>query len=166
MTKENLAERAWLVDTVRERPDMLAADASIKRLELADAVDVLALGADMAETIRPGNSAKGAMAQQLAAGGALAMKLAAKAADFLVHARSSYRAERQQVQSTEAARCAAAATRMMEAYQRGLLTLERLRKRGRQTVVLQYVAVGDGGKVVVARAVATGGAPHGGGAAG
>ncbi len=45
---------------------------------------------------------------------------------------------------------AAASTRMIEAFQRGLLTLERLRDGGKQTVVVQHVAVSEGGQAVVA----------------
>jgi hypothetical protein len=52
---------------------------------------------------------------------------------------------------------AGAAARMMKTFQRGALTLERLRNGGRQTVVVQHVAVGDGGQAVVAGAVTQGG---------
>jgi hypothetical protein len=39
---------------------------------------------------------------------------------------------------------------MMETYQRALLTLDRLRNGGKQTVVVQHVAVANGGQAVVA----------------
>ena len=58
--------------------------------------------------------------------------------------------------SVEAARLATAAARMMEATARAALTLDRLRHGNRQTVVVQHVAVGDGGQAVVAGAVAAG----------
>ena len=45
------------VDTVRERPDMLAIDASQQRMELADKANVLTLGIDAAATIKAENSA-------------------------------------------------------------------------------------------------------------
>ncbi len=51
---------------------------------------------------------------------------------------------------------AAASTRMIEAFQRGLLTLERLRNGGKQTVVVQHVAVSEGGQAVVAGTVTPG----------
>ena len=38
----------------------------------------------------------------------------------------------------------------MESYQRGALTLERLRNGGRQVVQVQHVNVSDGGQAVVA----------------
>jgi hypothetical protein len=48
-----------------------------------------------------------------------------------------------------------ASAQMMDSYQRGLLTLERIRSGGRQTVVVQHVNVSDGGQAVVAGQVKT-----------
>ena len=39
---------------------------------------------------------------------------------------------------------------MMDAYQHGLLTLQKIRNGGTQTVVVQHVNVGDGGRAMVA----------------
>ena len=50
----------------------------------------------------------------------------------------------------EVARLSNAAARMMQVYQEGLLTLNRIRTGGRQTVVVQHVRVSDGGQAVVA----------------
>jgi hypothetical protein len=152
-TRDNLENRPWLVDVNRDRPDMLAADASVKRMELAAEANALVLGVDLAETIQAQNSAERMLAHQMAAAHSLAMKLAAKADDFLAHAQSFSSPARQQVQSIEAARCAAASARLMEAFQRGMLTLDRLRSGGRQAVVVQHVAVADGGRALVAGAV-------------
>jgi hypothetical protein len=52
--------------------------------------------------------------------------------------------------SLEAGRLMNASAQMMDSYQRGLLTLERIRSGGRQTVVVQHVNVSDGGQAVVA----------------
>jgi hypothetical protein len=156
-TRENIDEQPWLLDTVNERPDMLAADASVKRMQLADGAGALVLGLDLAETIQAQNSAERALAHQLAAAHRLAMRMVAKADDFMLHATSFYPPGRQQVQSIEAARMAASAARLMDTFQRGLLTLERLHNGGRQTVVVQHVDVCDGGQAVVAGSVAPGG---------
>jgi hypothetical protein len=99
------------------------------------------------------------LAHQMATAHHLAMTMAAKANDFAGGIKSWDTTTRQQVQSIEAARMAGAAARMMETYQRGLLTLERLRNGGRQTVVVQHVAVGDGGQAVVAGTMNQGGKP-------
>jgi len=52
---------------------------------------------------------------------------------------------------------AGAAARMMETFQRGLLTLDRLRNGGKQVVTVQHVTVGDGGQAIVAGKVSPGG---------
>jgi hypothetical protein len=56
--------------------------------------------------------------------------------------------------TAEAARSAGAAARLLDAFQRGALALDRLRNGGRQTVVVQHVSVAEGGQAVVAGAVA------------
>ena len=41
------------------------------------------------------------------------------------------------------------ATRMMETFQRGLLTLQRLRTGGEQKIIVQHIAVSEGGQAIV-----------------
>lgn len=41
------------------------------------------------------------------------------------------------------------AARMMETYQKGLLTLDRIRSKGEQRIVVQYVNVKDGGQAII-----------------
>jgi hypothetical protein len=62
-----LGNRSQFANTVRERPDMIALDASQKRLELADAAGALELGIDFATSVQAGNSLEKALAHQLAA---------------------------------------------------------------------------------------------------
>jgi hypothetical protein len=50
----------------------------------------------------------------------------------------------------EQARLTNASARMMQVYQEGLLALQRFRTGGKQTVVVQYVQVANGGQAVVA----------------
>jgi hypothetical protein len=59
--------------------------------------------------------------------------------------------------SVQSARVAASAARLMEAYQRGLLTLARIRGGGRQTVTVihQHVNVEPGGAAAVAGAISS-----------
>ena len=47
-------------------------------------------------------------------------------------------------------RLAGAASRLMMAFQQGMVTLDRLRSGGRQHIVVQHVQVNDGGQAVVA----------------
>lgn len=58
----------------------------------------------------------------------------------------------------EEARLANAAARMMQIFQEGLLTLQRLKTGGRQTMIVQHVQVSDGGNALVAASV-NGGSP-------
>jgi hypothetical protein len=55
--------------------------------------------------------------------------------------------------SVEAARLAGATSRMMQTFQQGMLTLQRLRTGGKQQVVVQHqyvTKVEDGGQAVIA----------------
>ena len=49
------------------------------------------------------------------------------------------------------------AARLMETFQRGAMTLDRLKNGGRQTVVVQHVTVKGKGRAVVAGAMPRGG---------
>ena len=92
--------------------------------------------------------------------GGLLREAFAAARKFLTYQRravdAAEEAKREQVASVEAARLATAAARMMEATARAALVLDRLRHGNRQTVIVQHVTVGDGGRAVVAGAVAAG----------
>ncbi len=94
------------------------------------------------------------LAQQMAAAHVVAMRMQAEALELLqLYQRGGREHE---TLSIEAGRLMNAAARMMDTYQRGLLTLERLRNGGKQTVVVQHVTVSDGGQAVVAGQVKAG----------
>jgi len=153
-TKEVHAKKPFIVDTVRQRGDMLAATASLERLDLAGEAGALTLAVDAAESIQAQNSLEREMAHQMAAAHALAMKMiGASREELAAYANSGHRHPHR---SQEAARMANTAARLMDAFQRGLLSLDRLRTGGRQTVVVQHVTVTDGGQAVVAGAVGRG----------
>ncbi|WP_119417946.1 hypothetical protein [Desertibaculum subflavum] len=149
-----------LVETVRDRPDLLTANASLDRMKLAGESGATNLALDAAETVRGRNSLEKMLAHQLAVTHKLGMELAAKAGHFLSHVSSWNPQGRQQVSSIEGARLAAASARMFDAYQRGLLTLQRIRSHGKQTIVVQHVNVNGGGQAVVAGALRTGRGRH------
>jgi hypothetical protein len=152
-------QREWAMDTLKASPDMLNADASVARLDLAAAAGSLTMAVDMAQSIQAEKSLERALAHQAATAHKIAMQLAAKASDFAGSISAYDPLARQQVLSIEAARMAGASARMMDVYQRALLTLERLRNGGKQTVVVQHVTVADGGQAMVAGAVTPGGQP-------
>ena len=126
-------------------------DASRERMELASRAGALTMGLDAVETIQAGNSMEKMLAHQLAAAHSLAMRMVAASCEEL----TAYKKSGHQYphRSIEAARMANSAARLMEAYQRGLLTLERMRNGGRQVVTVQHVNVSAGGQAVVAGAV-------------
>ena len=149
VTREMQAEVPGLVDTVRERPSMLAAEASESRLKLTGNAIVLAV--DAAESIQARNSLEKMLAHQLAAAHRLAMHMAEQSVR-LVDRHETWGKINNPAHTIEAARLANASARMMGTFQEGLLTLERIRRGGKQTVkvVHQHVAVGPGGQAVVA----------------
>jgi hypothetical protein len=136
------------VDTVRERPDMLAVDASRQRMELADKANALTLSVDAAATIQAANSLEKMLVHEMAAAHTMAMELQAEARELLGHYKRTGHVH--QSLSIEAGRLLNASARMMECFQHGMLTLQKIRSGGQQTVVVQHVNVGDGGRAMVA----------------
>lgn len=122
-----------LVDTLK-LPGIAARDASAHRLELLGHMgnDCTALALDAADSISAGNSLEKMLAHQLAVAHKSAMTLAEKGAF--------------QPDAGEKARMLNIAGRMMQTYQRGLLTLERLRNNDSRYVDLTE---GDGSQAVV-----------------
>lgn len=153
VTREMQADVPGLVDTVRERPSMLAAEASESRLRLTGNAIVQAV--DAAQSINASNSLEKMLAHQLVTLHRLGMLAAGKASDLLER-----HGTLNQMTSIEVARQMNAAKGMFTAYQDGLVALDRIRRGGKQTVkvVHQHVVVGPGGQAVVA----AGGAKSGG----
>jgi hypothetical protein len=136
------------VDTVRAHPDWLAHDASRERMDLASEAGALTMGLDAAETIQASNSLEKMLAHQLAAAHSMAMQLQVEARELIrTYKRTGYV---HQSLSIEAGRMFNAAARMMDTYQHGMLTIAKVRSGGQQTVVVQHIAVGDGGQAMVA----------------
>jgi hypothetical protein len=134
------------LDTVRERPDMLAVDASRQRMALADKASALTLALDAANSVQPQNALEKMLIQQVTAAHVAAMELQAEARELL----QRYKRTGFQQISVEAGRTFNCAARMMSAYQDGLLALAKTRAGGQQTVVVQHIAVEGGGKAMVA----------------
>ena len=136
------------VDTVRAHPDWLAHDASRERMDLADKANALTMGLDAAETIQASNSLEKMLAHQMSAAHAMAMETQVQARELLnTYKRTGYI---HQSLSIEAGRLLNASARMMDSYQHGMLTIQKVRSGGQQTVVVQHVNVGDGGRAMVA----------------
>jgi len=121
-------------DAVR-RPDAVELQASIERVTLADQCGAFNLAFDAAESIKARNSTERMLAHQMAAAHKAALDLLAKSA--------------QQRDTIEQARLANTAARLMDTYQRAMLTLARTRSGGKQTVVVQHVQVAGGAQAVI-----------------
>lgn len=143
------------IDTV-EYPDAATAEASMDRLKLADdGIQCVALAVDTADTIQAENSVEKMMAHQMAAAHKLAMTFAGKARELIEHdaGGNGHKA----VYAAEAARVANSSAKMMDAYQKGVLALHKLRTGGKQVVTVQHVNVSDGGQAVVTGGINSGG---------
>ena len=133
-----------IVDTLQE-PTMIGVVASEHRLDLAACVGsrVAESAVDAAQSAQARNSLEKMLCHQMAAVHRAAMKLIARSLDM-------------HDQSVEMARLSNAAARAMQVYQEGLLTLQKLRTGGKQTVVVQHVQVSGGGQAVITGRVASG----------
>jgi hypothetical protein len=139
---EDRADRLGHLDLVKD-PDWVELYASRERIELLSKAQAFNLGADAADSIKAQDSTEKMLAHQMAAAHRAALDLLGKSAE--------------QRNTVEQARLANTAARLMDTYQRAMLTLKRYRSDGRQIVTVQHVKVADGGQAVITGAVHTGG---------
>lgn len=136
--------------------DAVAEEASIRRTDLLfqSSMRAVALGVDAADSINAENSLEKMLAHQLAFAHEACMRIMGEAMTNV----SPYK----KPDSVELARLTNAAARLMTVYQDGLLTIQRLRSGGNQTVTVQHVQVNNGGQAVIGN-VSPGAKPAGGG---
>lgn len=136
-----------LVDTLKE-PTMIGVVASEHRLDLAACVGsrVAESAVDAAQSAQAGNSLEKMLCHQMAAAHRAAMKLLDSSLNS-------------SLPPVEMARLSNASARMMQIYQEALLTLQKLRTGGKQTVVVQHVRVSEGGQAVIAGSMSSGEGP-------
>jgi hypothetical protein len=134
-----------IVDTLQE-PNMIGVVASEHRLDLAACVGsrVAELAVDAAQSAQAENSLEKMLCHQMAAAHRAAMKLLDTSLN-------------RSLPPVEMVRLSNASARMMQIYQEAVLTLQKLRTGGKQTVVVQHVQVSEGGQAVIAGSVASGG---------
>jgi hypothetical protein len=138
---------AYLYNSL-DHPDFIAADASAQRMHLAKDAGALALGVDTADTIQAANSAEQMLAHQIAAAHSGAMRLMGQLTNMTLMQRTAVSTD--DSANLRITRLAGAASRLMLAFQQGLVTLDRLRAGGTQNIVVQHVQVNEGGQAVVA----------------
>jgi hypothetical protein len=129
---------AHIVNTLKN-PNMINISASELRVDLAACVWSQAAEAalDAAESAGAENSLEKMLCHQMAVMHCAAMKLTSRSLDNVMP-------------PVEMARLSNAAARMMQVYQEALLTLQKIRSGGKQTVVVQHVHVTEGGQGLVA----------------
>ncbi len=128
-------------------------------MHLAKNAGALALGVDTADTIHAANSAELILAHQLAATHSGAMRLMGQVENMMVMQATAIRTD--DGANLRVTRLAGASSRLMIAFQQGMMTLDKLRAGGKQTILVQHVQVNEGGQAVVAGKV-RGGAEGGG----
>lgn len=150
-------DRPWrqreVAQTVGAKPSVLAADASLARLDMARDVGVLTLAVEAAQDAGAATATERMLSHQLAAAHQTTMAL------FAVTDRELHKYRKAPTLNpgalTEATRSANVAARVMAAFTQGAVALDRLRNGNRQLVTVQHVTVADGGRAVVAGSVTT-----------
>jgi hypothetical protein len=139
-----------IVDTL-QNPNMVNVIASEHRVDLAASVGsgVAESAVDAAQSAQAENSLEKMLCHQMAAAHRAAMKLTAWSLNA-------------SLPPVEIARLSNAAARMMQVCQEGLLTLQKGRTGGQQTVVVQHVQVSEGGQALITGSVKSGRGPSGG----
>jgi hypothetical protein len=134
------------VETLNEGATRIAEDASLRRTDLLlqPSFNALAMGIDAAESIGAANSLEKMLAHQMAVAHEASMRLMHRALSYEAGGRAIREGD-----SVEACRLANGAARLMSVFQDGLLTLQRLRTGGNQTVTVQHVNVAPGAQAVI-----------------
>ena len=110
-----------------KEPDLLDAEVTIKRSDLADKAGVFEMAIEASESVKAKNSVQRMQAHQLALAHKYAMELMADASN-----------QRDPVFKVKLMNCSA---RLMEAYSKGALALQRLQSGASQVVQVQHVQV-------------------------
>lgn len=127
----------------------VSALADNERLGLASEACADELAIDMAESVGAENGLEKAMAHQLAAAHALALRVIGRA-NLEIEGMGRFDRQGRRETIVEVARLSNAAARLMQTYQQGALALTKIRGGGAQTIVVQHVQVNDGGQAVIA----------------
>lgn len=138
---------AWRPKNTLHKPEQVALDARSERtkLLLGPAIDVCALALDTADSIGAKDSLEKMLAHQMALSHKLALDFANRAV-----------AQTDPIMTIKLANVGA---KLMDTFQRGLLTIQKLRSGNSQTVTVQHTHVHAGGQALVAGSMQTGGQP-------
>lgn len=162
-----LPNRYWLFNTLPDG-NLITEEASITRTDLLiqPNVDISALALDAAQTIKADNSLEKMLAHQLALTHEMVMKLgnAAMGEVQKIQHPTTHGNGLRQGDAIELQRLTNSVARLQASFQQGMLTMQKLRTGGNQTVTVQHVNVGAGGQAVIGNVTGGGGKLEGEGA--
>lgn len=124
-------------------------EASNDRIDLltGNRYNIAAMGLDAAESIQADNSLEKMLAHQMAMCHQTAFKLMDQALEWQEKAYPSNRNPQQA--TVEQVRLMNCSVRLMETFQKGMLTLQKIRTGGNQTMTVQHVHIESGGQAVI-----------------
>ena len=161
----DLPGRDWIRNTLPDG-DMVAEEASISRTDLLtqNNLDISALAVDAADSIKADNSMEKMLAHQMALAHEMVMKLgnAAMGETWKIQHATTHGNGLRPGAATELQRLTNSVARLMGAYQQGMLTLQKLKTGGNQTVTVQHVNISPGGQAVIGNVQTGGSEPPGG----
>ena len=139
------------IDTLQS-PSIVPEEASIRRTDLLlqDNLDIASMALDAANSIEAENSLEKMLAHQMA----LAHELAMKTGDAAMHELETLKNKQKNrhyhdEENIEYQRLVNSTTKLMNAFNAHMLTLQKLRNGGNQTMTVQHVHVNDGGQAVI-----------------
>jgi hypothetical protein len=140
--------RVMAVNTLKN-PMTANLEASNDRIDLlsGNRYNIAAMGLDAAESIHADNSLEKMLAHQMAMCHQTSFKLMDQALEWQEKAYPSNRNAQQA--TTEQVRLMNCSVRFMETFQKGMLTLQKIRTGGNQTMTVQHVHVESGGQAVI-----------------
>ena len=118
-----------------QRPNMLSVEASIQRTELADKAGVFELAIEAAESSKAKGAVQKMLTHQMAAAHKHAMRLLGES--------------EKERDSIEKCRMATTASKLMDAFSRAAVALQRLQTGSSQVVTVQHVQINGGQTAIV-----------------
>lgn len=159
-------QRYWLQDTLLSG-NRIHEEASVCRTDLlvTNNLDIAALAIDAADSVSADNSMEKMLAHQMALTHQMVMKIgnAAMGEVQKIQNPTTFGNGMKPGAATELQRLTNSVARLMGVYQQGMLTLQRIKTGGNQTMTVQHVNVESGGQAVIGQVQAGGRQPQGGG---
>ena len=151
------------IDTVKN-PSLVTAEASRTRLDMANNAGVLSLALDICDTIQARDTTERMLAEQMALMHKVTMQAGHRASEYWQQAQGAIDRKFREECSIQAQRATNSMSRASAEYQNAMLTLQKVRTGGKQTITVTHIQntqVNEGGKAVVTSGVG-GALSHGG----